>query len=74
VVISDDQIDAELARPKRRLGAPDAAIHRDHQGDAFGMQAVDGHRLQAVAVAETLRNEMHDVAPEKLEGPPQDDG
>ena len=31
VVIGDDQIDAELARAQRRLGAADAAVDRDDQ-------------------------------------------
>ena len=31
VVVGDDQIDAELARAARRLGAADAAVDRDDQ-------------------------------------------
>ena len=50
VVVGDDQIDAELARAARRVGAADAAVHRDDERDAVGVQPVDRRRLQAVAV------------------------
>ena len=74
VVVGDDEVEAELARPARRLGAPDAAIHRDDQRDAFRVQPLDRRRLQAVAVAQPLGDEVHDVAAEQLERAAQDHG
>ena len=74
VVVGDDEVDAELARPERRLGAADAAVHRDDERDAFGVQPLDRRRLQAVAVAHPFGNEVHDVAAEQLERAAQDDG
>ena len=55
VVVGDDQIDAELARAPRRLGAADAAVDRDDQRDAVGVQPLDRRRLQPVAVAAAAR-------------------
>ena len=74
VVIGDDQVDAELARAARRLGAADAAVDRDDQRHAVGVQPIDRRRLQAVAVAQPLGDEVHDVAAEHLERAAQDDG
>ena len=74
VMIGDDQVDAELARAQRRLGAADAAVDRDDQRHAFGVQPIDRRRLQAVAVAQPFGDEVDDVAAEQLERAPQDDG
>ena len=74
VVVGDDQVDAELARPPRRFDAADAAVDGNDQRDAVGVQPLDGRRLQAVAVAQPLGNEMDDVAAEHLERATEDDG
>ena len=71
VMVGDDQIDAELAGAARRLDAADAAIDGDHEHDAVGVQPFDRGRLQAVAVAQPLRDEVHDVSAEHLERAPQ---
>ena len=55
VVVGDDQIDAELARAPRRVGAADAAIDRDDERHAVGVQPLDRRRLQAVAVVAAAR-------------------
>ena len=55
VVVGDDQIDPELAGAQRRVGAADAAVDRDDQRDALGVQPIDRRRLQAVAVAAAAR-------------------
>ena len=39
---------------------------------AFGVQAIDGRRLQAVAVGQALGNEVADVGAEQLERAAQD--
>ena len=44
-----------------------------HNFDAVGVQPVDGGRLQPVAVAQPLGDEVADVAAEQLERPAQDD-
>ena len=72
VVVGDDQIDAELARAARRLGAADAAVDRDDQRDAVGVQPLDRRRLQPVAVLQPLGDEVDDVAAEQLERAAQD--
>ena len=41
VMVGDDQIDAELARAPRRVGAADAAVDRDDQRHAVGVQPLD---------------------------------
>ena len=74
VVVGDDEIDAELAGAARGRGAADAAVHRDDDPRAIRLQAIEGGRLQAVAVAQPLGDEMHDIGAEQLERPPQDDG
>ena len=71
VMVGDDQIDAELARPARRIGAADPAVHRHDERDAVRVQPFDRRRLQPVAVADALRNEVHDVGAEQLERPAQ---
>ena len=58
---------------QRRLHAANAAVHRDHQPHALGMQAIERRRLQPVAVAQPLGDEMDDVGAEQLERAPQDD-
>ena len=72
-MVRDDQIDAELARPPRRVGPASAAVHGNRQRDALGVQAVDGGRLQAVAVAQPFRDEVHDVGAQELQRAPKDD-
>ena len=74
VMVGDDEIDAELARPPRRVHAADAAVHRDDEPGALGVQAFERRRLQAVAVAQPFGNEVDDVGAEQLERPAQDDG
>ena len=61
VMIGDDQIDAQLARAARRLGAADAAVDRDDQRHPVGVQPFDCRRLQSVAVLQPLRDEMHHI-------------
>jgi hypothetical protein len=74
VMVGDDQVDAELARPHCRLDAADPAVDRDDQLDAVRMQPFDGRRLEPVAVAQSLRDEMGDVGAEQFQRPPQDHG
>ena len=71
-MVGDDQVDAELARAPRGVGAADAAVHRDDQRDAVGVQPLDRRRLQAVAVLQPLGDEVHDVGAEQLERAAQD--
>ena len=71
-MVGDDQVDAEFARTARRLAAADAAIDRHDDPHAVGVQALDGRRLQPVAVAQPLRDEMRDVAAEQFQRPAQD--
>jgi hypothetical protein len=73
VMIRDDQIDPELAGAQRRLRAADAAVDRDDQRDAAGVQPFDRHRLQPVAVAQAFGDEVHDVGAEQFERAPQND-
>ncbi len=67
MVIGDDEIEAELARATRRLGAADAAVDRDHDVHAFGMQPLEGGGLQAVAIPQPLGNEVRDLPAQKLD-------
>ena len=61
------------SRARSRGGAAaDAAVDRDDDARAGGVQAIDVGRLQAVAVAQPLRQEVRDVAAEELERPAQD--
>ena len=73
VVVGDDEVDAELAGPARRLGTADAAVHRHDHAHAIGVQALDRGHLQAVAVAQPFRDEVRDVAAEQFQRPAQDD-
>ena len=73
-MVRDDQIDAELARPLRGLGAANAAVHRNDQLHALRVKAIDRGGLQAIAVAVPVGDEVHDVAAEHLERPAQDNG
>ena len=66
VITDHHEPDTELARPARGVGAANAAIDGNDQRDAVGMQALDRRRLQAVAVAQPLRDEMHDVGAEQF--------
>ena len=72
VMVGDDQIDAKLTRAACRFGRADAAVDRDDQLDAFGMQSIDGARLKAVAVGQPFGNEVADVGAKQLEGAAQD--
>ncbi len=74
VVVGDDQIEAERARVPRRVGRADAAVHRDDQDDAVGVQPIERGRLQPVAVAQALGDEVDDVGAEQLERAAQDHG
>ena len=74
VMVRDDQIDAQFAGAPRRVSATDAAIDRNDQRHAFGMQSVDRCWLQPVAVLETLRDEVDHIGAEQFERAPQDDG
>ena len=61
------------SRARSRGGAAaDAAVDRDDDARAGGVQAIDVGRLQAVAVAQALRQEVRDVAAEQLERAAQD--
>ena len=53
----------------RGLDAADAAVDRDHQPHALGVQAIERGRLQAVAVAQPLGDEVRDVGAQQLERP-----
>ena len=68
------EVDAELACAPRRLGTADAAVDRDDQPHPLGVQAVDRRRLQAVAIAHPLGDEVDHVSAEHLERAPEDDG
>jgi hypothetical protein len=74
VVIGDDQVHAELACAQSRFGASNAAVNRDNEGHALGVEPIDGRTLQAVAVAQALGDEMHHVPAEQLERAAQDHG
>jgi hypothetical protein len=73
VVVGDDEVHAVPACPLRCLDPPDAAVHRDHQTHAVGMEPIDRGGLQAVAVAQPFRQEVRDVRAEQLEHASQDD-
>ena len=72
VMVGDDEIHPEFAGAARRLGGADAAVDRDDDSGAVGVQTLDGGRLQAVAVAQPFGDEVRDVAAEQFERPPQD--
>ena len=74
VMVGDDQVDAELAGAARRFRRADAAVDRDDQLHAFGVEAIDGARLQTVAVGQPFGNEVADVGAEQLERAPQNHG
>ena len=48
--------------------------HRPRESDALGVQAIECGRLQAVAAAQPLGDEMDHVAAEELQRAPQDHG
>ena len=74
VVIRDDEIDAQLARAPRGVGAADAAVDRHDHVDLVGVETIDGRRLEPVAVAQPFGDEVDDLSAEHLERAPQDDG
>ena len=75
VVIGDDEIDAELARAQRGIGARGCRSRpRPRARTPSACSRSIAGRLKAVAVAQPLRDEMHDVAAEHLERAPEDDG
>ena len=55
VMVRDDQIDPELARPPRGIGATNAAVHRDDERDAICVEAIDRGRLQPIAILQAFR-------------------
>ena len=67
VVVGDDEVEPELARAQRRFHAADAAVDRDDQLRALGVQPIDRGGLQAVAVLQALGDEVADVAAQQLE-------
>ncbi len=67
MVIRDDQVESELARAPRRFGAANAAVDRHDHVHAFGVQPLERRRLQAVAVAQPLGNEVDDLRAEQLQ-------
>ena len=73
VVVGDDQVDAELAGAPCRLAGANAAVDRDDQPHAIGVQLLDRDRLQPVAVAHALGKKVDDVAAEHFERASQDD-
>jgi hypothetical protein len=74
VVVGDDEIEAQLARASRRVGAADAAVHGDDDLDALGVEPLERGRLQAVAIAEPLGDEMRHLPAEQLERTAQNHG
>ena len=74
MMVGDDQIDPGLTRPLRGLDRPDSAIDRNHEAHAVVPQAIERLRLQAVAVAHALGDEMLDLGPQQLEETTQDHG
>ena len=72
VMVGDDQIDAVFAGATCGVGAANAAVDRDDQRDAVGMQPIDGRRLQAVPILDPFGEEVHDVGAEQLERPAKD--
>ena len=57
---------------RRRFGAADAAVDRDDERAPSACSRSIVGRLQAVAVAQPIGDEVHDVAAEQLERAPQD--
>ena len=74
VVVRDDQIEAELARAAAPPPRANAAIDRHDDARAGGVQPIDRRRLQSVAVAQAIRNEVHDFAAEHFDRAAQDHG
>ena len=60
VVIGDDQIDVELARPPRRFDAANAAVDRNDELHAVSVQPIERLGLQPVAIVQPVGNEMDD--------------
>ncbi len=73
VVVGDDEVDAELAGTARRLGAPDATVHRHDHAHAVGVQPLHRRGLQAVAVPHPFGDEVRDVTSEQFQRATQDD-
>ncbi len=73
-MVRDDQVEPQLARPDGRFGGADAAVDRDDQTHAAGVQPLDRFRLEAVAVAQPVRHEVLDPRAEELERASQDGG
>ena len=74
VVIGDDQINAELARANGRIRRANAAIDRDDQPRAGGVQPLDRCRLQAVSVTVTMGDEVMNIAADQLDRALENDG
>ena len=67
VMVGNDEIDPEVSCARGRLRGADAAVDGNYQLHAVLVQAIDRGRLQAVAVAETLGEKVHDVSAEHFE-------
>src|SRR3989442_14578472 len=74
MVIGDDQVDANLTRAPGGVDAANAAVHRNHEPYTVGVETIERLRLEAVAVAQALGNEVTDVGAEHLERAPQNHG
>ena len=71
VMVRDDEIEAKLAAAACRLRTANAAVDRDDDMHALGVQAFERGRLESVAITQTLGNEMRHLAAEQLERAPQ---
>ena len=57
----------QLARALRRLDAANAAVDRDDELHAIGLQTIERLGLKAVAVLDAIGKEVHDVRAEQLQ-------
>ena len=75
MMVGDDQVQAEAARGFSLGKGAHAGIDGDDQADALGMRRFQHARLQAVALAQAVRNVEAGNAAEHLDGCfEQDDG
>ena len=74
VMIRDDEIDAQLARAPGRFDTADAAIDRDDERHAVGVQTLERLGLQTIAVLQPIRDEVDDVGAEQLQRAAKNDG
>ena len=73
-MVRDDQIGAQLARPRRGARAPDAAIDGHDDPDALRVQALDGLRRSPYPSRSRSGMEMDHVTLQQLQGAAQHDG